>query len=216
MKTSHKWLDQPINFGYPTDEPTLRQLIANHYIRPLTVGETERYTKAYLLHLDDNPLVTALNTLLADVENFVGAMAVTHPLYDAVKQARDVLGIETKHTIQLTDEDREQAALWVPLAASIAEEQGWCMSDYDSTGALQLQKCDDQTIFRSDDEAIAYVMILAKTDQSARGYVARLALRLDRYFEPIIYGKDYVSKIHTFPLNYDGQPLRPDGASRHG
>jgi len=94
--------------------------------------------------------------------------------------------------IRLSTADEAQAARWTREHATRSEEQGWCMSDYDASGALQLQKCDDNDAFASDDEAILFVRQRALFGDET----AILALELDRHFEPVIYGPDWESKIH--------------------
>lgn len=88
--------------------------------------------------------------------------------------------------------DVAQAERWSVNHAAIAWKQGWVMSDYDFTGALQLQRADELGAFDNDDDAIAFVKACA----SAGDATAILALELDRHFEPVIYGADYVSKVH--------------------
>lgn len=94
--------------------------------------------------------------------------------------------------ITLSDEDKAQAKRWTPEHALKAGAQGWDMFDYDQTGALQIQSIDDSDKFANDDEALAHIAQRARKGDE----LCQLAMELDRYFEPIIYGKGYKSKIH--------------------
>lgn len=97
-------------------------------------------------------------------------------------------------TITLTDEDRAQAARWTADHFWHAAKQDWYLFDYDCTGALQI-RCSDELDdkLNGDEEAIR----IAKAQAAAGCEIAKLALELDLYFKPIIYGPDWASKIRT-------------------
>ena len=95
--------------------------------------------------------------------------------------------------VTLTEDDKIQSERWTPEHSSKARAEGWDMFDYDSSGALQLQSLDESDKFPNDDEALEHVRHRASKGDE----LCQLAMELDRYFEPIIYGKNYKSKIHT-------------------
>jgi len=77
----------------------------------------------------------------------------------------------------------DQFYLWTGEHSRQAVSQGWDMFDYDCSGMLQLQRSDEEGVFASDDEAIAFVKVLAERGDET----AKLAIELDAFFEPLIY-----------------------------
>lgn len=82
-------------------------------------------------------------------------------------------------------EIQAQSERWTKKHRRVAKRQGWDMFDYDGNGYLQLQRIDERAVFRSDNEAIAFV-----ERKKAEGCpTAALALELDAFFVTHIYGR---------------------------
>jgi len=90
-------------------------------------------------------------------------------------------------------EAEAQYVRWTQEHSDAAVAQGWDLFDYDTRGLWQLQRHDEAGVFETDDEAIEFVREMADRGDP----VARLALDLDAFFEPLIYPEKAPS---TWPM----------------
>ncbi len=83
----------------------------------------------------------------------------------------------------MSADHKDQLARWTRAHEAKAELEGWNMFDYDCRGLLQIQRVDEAEVFTGDQAAIEHV----KTRAGHGDDIARLALELHEYFDPIIY-----------------------------
>lgn len=95
-------------------------------------------------------LTTALRNLHAAAQPIAGELARQGELPSefeaALDSAADVLSLVTDGGKWTADDDAH------------AQAQGWVLSNYDGTDALRVEKFDEDTPFRSDSDALAFVM----------------------------------------------------------
>lgn len=73
---------------------------------------------------------------------------------------------------------------WTKEHRAKAQSEGWDLFNYDGRGLLQIQRIDELEVFESDGAAVDFVS--KKADEGDK--TAQLALELDHFFEPFIYG----------------------------